>query len=434
MTIETKKADTARATKMTASELQDAVKASRAKVRLTFTANGNPAWRTVYRYGKNDRQIGSDRLTKKEANERLAEFGLTANLVVEIEKAIEKAQADKTAAMKASGEIYTGGRNCHMLTDDEITAIYAKFATGEVIADNTVKFEVGKTYAAKKTVLFDCQFTMTVIKRTAQFVTFQFGDDEDDIRRRKITCEYGVETIFIHETNAIDGDYEFSAKNVVEAKADDTNEPIEELPTGTIEVTNGAKAFEVVAKYFPNGLKFKDAHRWINGAYEYTFTDGKEMFLHASCDRDNTRIETLQVVNTDESGSKRKPLFVIINPPATVAENPATVETPDIFSNETITVGTPAEAMTLIETVANDNFIFNRQTDKHTIRNEFGEWDYATARTFENVNCTSPEFGTFRFTEIITADGKLDHVEFQKGVNIGSKLVKIFIKPATVET
>lgn len=142
------------------------------------------------------------------------------------------------------------------------------------------KFEVGKTYAAKKTVLFDCQFTMTVIKRTAQFVTFQFDDDEDDIRRRKITCEYGVEKLYIHETNALDGDYEFSAKNVVEVQADETNEP------------------------------------------------------------------------------------------ATVAENPATVETPDIFSNETITVGTPAEAMTLIETVANDNFIFNRQTDKHTIRDE----------------------------------------------------------------
>lgn len=194
MTIETKNA---------VSELQEAIKASRAKVRLHFTAKGNPAWESIYRYGKNDREVGFCRITKKEANERLAEFGLTANLVVEIEKAIEQAQADKFAAMKASGEIYTAGRNCHKLTDDEVNAIYAKAAAGEVIADNTVKFEVGKTYAEEKSVLRKFQCTLTVLKRTAQFVTFQFDDDEDYILRRKVACEFGVEKIFIHEPNMI---------------------------------------------------------------------------------------------------------------------------------------------------------------------------------------------------------------------------------------
>ena len=126
-------------TKMTVSELREALKASRAKVRLHFTAKGNPAWQCFYRYGKNDREIGTYRLTKKEANEYLAEFGLTANLVVEIEKAIDEAQAAKTAAMKESGELYTGGRDCHKLTADEINAVYAKFAKAEADEVKTVK-------------------------------------------------------------------------------------------------------------------------------------------------------------------------------------------------------------------------------------------------------------------------------------------------------
>ncbi|MBR1804812.1 MAG: hypothetical protein IJ774_00340, partial [Selenomonadaceae bacterium] len=211
-------------TKMTVSELREALKASRAKVQLHFTVKGNPAWRVLFRYGKSDVEIGSNRLTKREADERLAEFGLTANLVIEITKAVDEAQAAKTAAMKASGEFYTGGRNCDKLTTDEINAIYAKFAkadnSDDAEAENesaeTAKFETGKTYAAKKSVLFDSQINMTVIKRTNCYVTIQFDEDEEDIRRCKIVDDAGVEKIYIHETNAISGDYEFSANDVAE--------------------------------------------------------------------------------------------------------------------------------------------------------------------------------------------------------------------------
>lgn len=129
-------------TKMTANELQKAHRAAKSKVELHFTAKGNPAWRVYYRYGRHDLQIGHSRITKKEADERLAEFGLTANLVVEIVKALEKAQAAKTAAMKASGEIYTAGRNGHKLTPDEITAVYAKFATAESTDSEQFTFDV----------------------------------------------------------------------------------------------------------------------------------------------------------------------------------------------------------------------------------------------------------------------------------------------------
>ncbi|MBR1645768.1 MAG: hypothetical protein IJ685_03210 [Selenomonadaceae bacterium] len=111
-------------TKMTANELQNAYNTTQRKVQLHFTAKGNPAWRVRYNYGRHNLEIGYDRLTKKEANERLAEFGLTANLVIEIAKALDKAQADKTAAMRASGELYTAGSNAHKLTHREITAVF----------------------------------------------------------------------------------------------------------------------------------------------------------------------------------------------------------------------------------------------------------------------------------------------------------------------
>lgn len=295
-------------TKMTVSELREACRAANRKVELHFTAKGNPAWRSFYRYGRNDREIGTVRLTKREADERLAEFGLTANLVIEIAGAINKAQTAKTAAMRESGELYTGGRNCHELTDDEVNAIYAQFTKAEItdtveeaqgyiftvaylyvketadmpyskvefrstpckilgdrdnfnnsvyrevcffneerarawnlktadgkfiirgegkpdfskiatavngtigtesainieempatVEDETrnapaieTKFEVGKTYAQEKTVLFDSQVKITVMSRTKCFVSFQI-EGEDEIIKRKVVNEYGID-------------------------------------------------------------------------------------------------------------------------------------------------------------------------------------------------------------------------------------------------
>ena len=102
-------------TKMTVSELKEALKASRNKVRLHFTVKGNPSWQSVYRYGKNDIEIGYCRISKREANEHLAEFGLTANLVIEIDKAKAEAEA---------------AQHRHLCID-QMGAILAKFAKAE---------------------------------------------------------------------------------------------------------------------------------------------------------------------------------------------------------------------------------------------------------------------------------------------------------------
>lgn len=83
--------------------------------------------------------------------------------------------------------------------------------------------------------------------------------------------------------------------------------------TGLISVDSGAKAFALVGEYFPNGLAFKCRTEGFNGEDVFTFTDGNEMFLSAICTTDNRRIELLQVVNSNESGSKRKPLNLIVD-------------------------------------------------------------------------------------------------------------------------
>ena len=137
----------------------------------------------------------------------------------------------------------------------------AKTGTDEV--SETVKFEVGKTYAAKKSVLFDSQINMTVIKRTNCYVTIQFDEDEEDIRRCKIVDDAGVEKIYIHETNAISGDYEFSANDVadeikdtdevnatVTAEAETVNlDGATEIGDDTVEFVNG-KFFSVFSRKY----------------------------------------------------------------------------------------------------------------------------------------------------------------------------------------
>lgn len=161
-------------TKMTVSELREALKASRAKVQFHFTAKGNPTWQSTYHYGKNDIYVGTDRLTKREADERLAEFGLTANLVVEITKAVDEAQAAKTAVMKQSGEFYTGGRNCHKLTADEVNAVYAKFAKAD-----EVKADTGKDVETSENVI--------------EVKTFDSGRYTVKLNGKRISVEYFAE-------------------------------------------------------------------------------------------------------------------------------------------------------------------------------------------------------------------------------------------------
>ena len=79
------------------------------------------------------------------------------------------------------------------------------------------RFDVGKSYGAKNTMLFNSQVTMKVTRRTKSLVTF-LSDDEDDIRKGKVVNEYGVEKLRYHESNALDGDCEFSANGEVKTE------------------------------------------------------------------------------------------------------------------------------------------------------------------------------------------------------------------------
>ena len=134
----------------------------------------------------------------------------------------------------------------------------------------TAKFETGKTYAAKKSVLFDSQINMTVINRTNCYVTIQFDEDEEDIRRCKIVDDAGVEKIYIHETNAISGDYEFSANDVAEetvtdaVKTDEVSETVEE----NTEVTE-TKISDEGLSTFDIG---DDTVKFVNGEFYQVFS------------------------------------------------------------------------------------------------------------------------------------------------------------------
>ena len=148
---------------------------------------------------------------------------------------------------------------------------------------------------------------------------------------------------FVH---AIKGNYE-QCRRAEQFKAQAPVVPL----TGNITVDSGAKAFALVGEYFPAGLKFKCRTEDTNGADKFTFTDGGEMFLNATCTPDNRRIEYLEVINTDYSAGKRKPLSVLIKPPAHVDEE-------HFFGQETVTVKSPAEAVALIEHVAHGDSSF----------------------------------------------------------------------------
>ena len=168
-------------TKMTVSELKEALKASRNKVRLHFTAKGNPSWQSVYRYGKKDHEIGYCRISKREANERLAEFGLTANLVIEI----GKAKAEVEAAQHRH------------LCIDQMGAVLAKFAKAEnetVNSDGITETNndadvgfTGEDFLNELTVTLDINVAVKKILATAD--NFRFLDQRHEISLTKPDSE-----------------------------------------------------------------------------------------------------------------------------------------------------------------------------------------------------------------------------------------------------
>lgn len=89
-----------------------------------------------------------------------------------------------------------------------------------------------------------------------------------------------------------------------------------ELPTGDITVESGAEAFALIAKYFPTGLKF-DGIDYFYGTHFCYFNGDSYMSAVATCDKENRRIEYVQVVDHKQNGmglEKHYPLTVHIEP------------------------------------------------------------------------------------------------------------------------
>lgn len=102
-----------------------------------------------------------------------------------------------------------------------------------------------------------------------------------------------------------------------------------DLPTGNITVSNGIDAFNLVGKYFPNGLNFVGNSKGFNREDEFTFNDGSNLFVTVSCSKDNSRVEALRVIDTNESGSKRHLLNVYIKKIEIVPETDGSEEDDD---------------------------------------------------------------------------------------------------------
>lgn len=86
-----------------------------------------------------------------------------------------------------------------------------------------------------------------------------------------------------------------------------------ELPKGEV-TADSVKAAELIAAYFPNGLHFCGASKGYNKEDVFPFTDDKEKFYAIMYSTpDNSRIELIEVIKYYESGSKRRPLTVIID-------------------------------------------------------------------------------------------------------------------------
>ena len=75
-------------TTKTASEMKKAYSESQSVVRMHFTAKGNVAWQACYNMD-DPRNAGTCRISKKDAAEYLAKFGLTTEQVIAVAKAEE---------------------------------------------------------------------------------------------------------------------------------------------------------------------------------------------------------------------------------------------------------------------------------------------------------------------------------------------------------
>ena len=91
-------------------------------------------------------------------------------------------------------------------------------------------------------------------------------------------------------------------------------ETVNELPADIITVSSGAEAWAIVANYFPYGVNFARNVKGFNNEDTFSYTSDGILYASATCTPDNSRVECLEVVNTNTSGSKRKLLTVYIAP------------------------------------------------------------------------------------------------------------------------
>lgn len=91
----------------------------------------------------------------------------------------------------------------------------------------------------------------------------------------------------------------------------------DELPTGDITVESGAEAFALIGKYFPaDGLNFDGIDYYYGKHYCY-FNGDTYKSVVATCDKENRRIEYVQIVDHKQNGmglKKHYPLTVRIEP------------------------------------------------------------------------------------------------------------------------
>ncbi len=89
-------------------EITAAYAKSRDRVRMHFTAKGNVTWQNIYHYGRHGLLSGAQRISKEEAAEILAEYGLTCEQVIAVEKAIETLKREERAAARRENRRYNG--------------------------------------------------------------------------------------------------------------------------------------------------------------------------------------------------------------------------------------------------------------------------------------------------------------------------------------
>lgn len=236
---------------------------------------------TTYPSGKIYRYCVDERTVLKSDVERLA---CTTDEIVEIDYAVAQkfpriakptddmkvvfkdcnghTLMSKAAAEQIGAKIgRLHSRNVYYVEADEINA-------GEIDAAITVgshasisRFEVGKTYVDSPSVVRSIPTTITIVERTKCFISFYFDDRELDetIYKRKVACEYGVEKLYIHETNAISGDYEFSANDVAAAAQ----------VTETVNADNGLAISDEGLSTFDIG---DDTVKFVNGEFYQVFS------------------------------------------------------------------------------------------------------------------------------------------------------------------